>query len=279
MPRRALILALAVVAAITSALVVRNQIKVHQNRQKRIAQAEARQTQLTALFRALQPVALANCTLERFGEPHDGGYLLCANLLDGVQAAYSYGISGYDKWGCDVSTRMKVRVHQYDCFNSTRPVCDGGDSVFHDECVGPVTTVEEGRPFDTILNQLAKNGDDGKRIVLKMDVEGAEWDSFLQAPDELFRLIDQMAIEFHGSDEEKFLRVVRRLKQFFHVANLHFNNYSCRSGLEPFPSWAYEALFVNKRLGVVDAGRRAEIPHPLDAPNDATAGDCQAPAR
>ena len=279
MPRRPLILALSVVVAITTTLVVRNQIKVRQNRQQRAEQAQARQTQIRALFQALQPVALANCTLERFGEPNDGGYLMCANLMDGAQAAYSYGISGYDKWGCDVSTRLKVRLHQYDCFNPTRPVCQSGDTVFHDECVGAATTVQDGRTFDTILNQLAKNGDAGKRILLKMDVEGAEWDSFLRAPDELFRQIDQMAIEFHGSDDAKFLQVIRRLKQFFHVANLHFNNYSCTSGFEPFPTWAYEALFVNKRLGVADRGRRAEIPHPLDARNDPKAADCQTPVR
>jgi hypothetical protein len=278
MPRRPLVLALALVLAITATLVVRNQIKVSQNRQKRAEQVEARQLQQRALFKLLQPVALANCTLERFGEPHDGGYLMCANLMDGAQAAYSYGISGYDKWGCDVSTRLKVRLHQYDCFNPTRPVCQGGDTVFYDECVGAATTVEEGRTFDTILNQLAKNGDAGKRIVLKMDVEGAEWDSFLHAPDELFRQIDQMAIEFHGSDDVKFLHAVRRLTQFFHVVNLHFNNYSCTSGLEPFPSWAYEVLLVNKRLGVVDPGTRAELPHPLDAPNNAGVPDCQKPA-
>jgi hypothetical protein len=278
MPRRPLVLALALVLAITATLVVRNQIKVSQNRQKRAEQVEARQLQQRASFKLLQPVALANCTLERFGEPHDGGYLMCANLMDGAQAAYSYGISGYDKWGCDVSTRLKVRLHQYDCFNPTRPVCQGGDTVFHDECVGAATTVEEGRTFDTILNQLAKNGDAGKRIVLKMDVEGAEWDSFLHAPDELFRQIDQMAIEFHGSDDVKFLHAVRRLTQFFHVVNLHFNNYSCTSGLEPFPSWAYEVLLVNKRLGVVDPGTRAELPHPLDAPNNAGVPDCQKPA-
>jgi hypothetical protein len=278
MPRRPLVLALALVLAITATLVVRNQIKVSQNRQKRAEQVAARQLQQRALFKVLQPVTLANCTLERFGEPHDGGYLMCANLMDGAQAAYSYGISGYDKWGCDVSTRLKVRLHQYDCFNPTRPVCQGGDTVFHDECVGAATTVEEGRTFDTILNQLAKNGDAGKRIVLKMDVEGAEWDSFLHAPDELFRQIDQMAIEFHGSDDVKFLHAVRRLTQFFHVVNLHFNNYSCTSGLEPFPSWAYEVLLVNKRLGVVDPGTRAELPHPLDAPNNAGVPDCQKPA-
>lgn len=47
-----------------------------------------------ALLEDLQPVALANCELKRFGESNDGGYLLCANLLKDVQAAYSYGISG-----------------------------------------------------------------------------------------------------------------------------------------------------------------------------------------
>ena len=33
------------------------------------------------LYDALQPVRLANCDFKRFGEPNDGGYLLCANLL------------------------------------------------------------------------------------------------------------------------------------------------------------------------------------------------------
>ena len=37
----------------------------------------------------MQPVPLANCTLERFGEKHDGGYLLCSNLLKDVSAGYS----------------------------------------------------------------------------------------------------------------------------------------------------------------------------------------------
>jgi hypothetical protein len=33
------------------------------------------------LFAELQPVKLANCELARFGEPNDGGYLACRNLL------------------------------------------------------------------------------------------------------------------------------------------------------------------------------------------------------
>ena len=69
-------------------------------------------------FKLLQPVALANCELERFGEENDGGYILCGNLLGDVQSAYSYGISGYDGWGCEVSTQLKVRTHQYRLFRS-----------------------------------------------------------------------------------------------------------------------------------------------------------------
>ena len=57
--------------------------------------------------------------------------------------------------------------------------------VFHEECVGDTTTRTEGREFDTIENQLAKNGDRSKRIVLKIDVEGAEWESFLSTPAEV----------------------------------------------------------------------------------------------
>jgi hypothetical protein len=223
------------------------------------------------LFELLQPMALANCQLERFGEEHDGGYLMCANLLRDVQSGYSYGINGYDQWGCDVSTRLSIPVHQYDCFNITQPVCAEGNTTFHAECVGDSTAAVEGRVFDTIWNQFGKNGDRSERIVLK----GAEWDSFLSAPDEVFERIDQMAVEFHRAHDEKYVRVVRRLKQFFEIAHIHFNNVSCTPGLEPFPAWAYEVLFVSKRLAVVDPARKPAALDSLDAPNNPTRPDCQ----
>ena len=45
--------------------------------------------------------------------------------------------------------------------------------------------------------------------------------------------------------------------------------------MEPFPGWAYEVLFVNKRLAIVDASGRPAGPSPLDAPNVVIAPDCQ----
>ena len=231
--------------------------------------------QREALLEMLQPVALSNCRLERFGEAHDGGYLMCGNLLEQVQAGYSYGISGYDQWGCEISTKRNVTVHQYDCFDTTVPACPAGSTSFHAECVGDTARTEEGRLFDTIQNQFARNGDSSKRIVLKIDVEGAEWSSLLSAPDEVLGQIDQMAVEFHGVEDQKSLAVVQRLKKFFEVAHIHFNNASCTVGMEPFPTWAYEVLLVSKRLAVVDPSRKAVGLHPLDARNIPFLFDCQ----
>jgi hypothetical protein len=242
------------------------------------------------LFAELQPSSLTNCRFERFGEPNDGGYLMCGNLLGAVKSGYSYGIAGYDQWGCDVSTRLGVKVHEYDCFEPRRPSCPGGDLLFHDECVAGRRYVHEGRLFDTLSNQMANNGDGGRAAVLKIDVEGAEWDSLLQAPEGALDRLDQIAVEFHGFDA-RALPVVRKLKKLFYVAHVHFNNASCTSYLGPFPSWAYEVTLVNKRIGKPDRSyaryfaelraalwlvRPAPPASPLDAPNDPKIPDCQA---
>lgn len=229
-----------------------------------------------ALLAQLQPVALTNCELKRFGEANDGGYALCANLLGAVQGGYSYGISGYDGWGCQVSRQLKIRVHQYDCFDLHEPVCSGGATTFHAECVaGKPSTDENRRIFETLENQIEKTGNARRHLVVKMDVEGAEWETFFQAPDSVFEQIDQMAVEFHGANRQRFVDVIGKLKRFFYVANLHFNNYSCTGGMEPFPSWAYEVLLVSKRLGVPDpSGKRPDM-SAVNAPNNPKFADCQ----
>jgi hypothetical protein len=285
--------AIAIVVCVPIAgLIVRNQLKVDRGRKERQAlmrerhpaepQTAAVAQQRLALFTLLQPVALANCQLERFGESNDGGYLMCANLLSDVQSGYSYGISGYDGWGCEISRKYDVKVHQYDCFNTTEPTCLFGDTVFHAECVGDTTETIEGRPFETVTNQITRNGDKVKRLVVKIDVEGAEWASLLATPDETLRRIDQMVIEFHWAEnetsdwvnDERYVRLVMRLRQFFEVAHIHYNNTSCVDDLQPFPSHAFEVLFVSKRLAVVAKTGSALGLHPLDAPNNPSFAEC-----
>jgi hypothetical protein len=228
-----------------------------------------------ALYAAFTPVHLTNCTLQRFGNTNDGGYVMCADLMSAAQSGYSYGIAGEDAWGCDVTAQTGIPIHQYDCFDTRPPTCPGGLTVFHAECVGPEPATIESRPFNSMTNQIAANGDSGKRLIVKMDVEGSEWRSLAATPDHVLEAIDQLAVEFHRVDERHFLETAARLKQFFVAANLHQNNYECRPGYDPFPGPVFEVLFVNKRIAVADLAVRATFPSPLDAPNAPGRPDCQ----
>jgi hypothetical protein len=232
-----------------------------------------------ALHAALAPMHITNCELQRFGSVNDGGYLMCGNLLKPAQAVYSYGIDGNDAWGCDVAGPLNIPLHQYDCFNTAAPRCSGNAvPQFHAECVGPARATVEGRPFDTIAAQIDTNGDTGKRLIMKMDVEGWEWRSLAAAPDHVLQAIDQLAIEFHRVEDRAYLETTARLNEFFYVAHVHTNNYECRPGFEPFAGPVFEALLVNKRIAVADPSVDARGPSPLDAPNNPAFADCQAPA-
>jgi len=244
-----------------------------------LAYAAAGRKLREAILAELQPVALKNCMLKRFGSANDGGYLMCENLNEPLDAAYSYGVGINDDWGCEVSRRYHVPVYEYDCFDPARPTCNGGTFVFRDECVGDRTEHRKSRFFDTLENQISKNGNTGRRLIIKMDIEGGEWESLLAAPDELLASIPQLAMEMHGYDDPRIVEVLRKLKRNFYLVNLHFNNWSCTSKAAPLPAWAYQVLWVNKRIGIVDPAAPVPAPmSPLNAPDSPTWPDCQLPA-
>ena len=127
-----------------------------------------------------------------------------------------------------------------------------------------------------LANQISRNGDSGKRLIVKIDVEGAEWDALLATSDAVLERIDQLPMELHGSHERRFLQAVQKLKRTFYVVNLHFNNYSCSTETAPFPSRAYQVLLVNKRIGVLDTGGGwPPSASALNAPDNPEMPDCQ----
>ena len=100
--------------------VIRNQIKVYRNRLAQEA-LSVQETLRRSLLTELQPVALKKCTLERFGEANDGGYLMCANLLDGVEAGYSSGSQGMTNGGA--TSRPSSTCPSINTTASTRGPC------------------------------------------------------------------------------------------------------------------------------------------------------------
>ena len=240
--------------------------------------AQSQRAVRDALLQLLTPVTLSNCEFTRVGSKNDGGYVMCGNLMRQGKSAYSYGIGGHDDWGCSVSRALRVPTHQYDCFEPPKLNCPGGGFVPHDECVGTKAETVDNRVFDTIASQITRNGDAGKQLIVKIDVEGAEWRALLETPDEVLERFDQLAMELHGNSEPHFIDVIQKLKRTFHLVHIHFNNWACTPNFPPFPAGAFEVLFVNKRLGTIGPPPAGQLPaRAFDAPDNPAGPDCQLP--
>lgn len=228
----------------------------------------------------LKPVALQNCNLQRFGDVDDGGYLLCANLLDRIGSVYSYGIDGRDNFGCSIARAHSIVVHQFDPFNTDRPACNNELTLFHEEGIADKSfTDKSNRRFDSLEAHIKRHGDENKPLLVKMDVEGAEWDSLLALSDATFSQIQQLTMEIHwlysAGTTDKMERAFVRLSEHFYVAHVHNNNNRCGSGSTIFQSDVMEVTYVNKNVARLSTkGEQPVLPHPLDAANVASYSTC-----
>jgi len=259
------------------------------------AQSNALRTQSQALDYAIQAAAdnlkpgptyeflralrlCAPCkTYERFGEDNDGGYVMCTDGLDkGLVGAYSYGVNGYDGWGMGIAHRYRLPLHEYDCTNAQHPaVCHGCNVVFHGECI--LENDGKAKPqFKTLTQQLAESGNahakDGS-LLLKIDVEAAEWKVFAQEPIANLKKFREIVVEYHWINQESnhalYAAAVKKMQDAgFAVAHLHGNNFGgelVRFGEYSIPN-VLEVTYTQKPA----TGCAANIPYllPQDMPNN-----------
>lgn len=226
------------------------------------------------LLRMFRPCV--RCTsYERFGSVQDGGYVMCSDpeLLDGVRAAFSFGIQGRDDWGLDVSRRLgNIRVFEFDCTDHRRPECDerfNGECPlrFYEECLGmPWYGRKKGYLYRTLEQHLARNpiprhrNDTHKKqvggdLLMKADLEGQEWATFARSRSKDLQRFRQIVVEFHALHKvhhHEFTAIAMRriLDAGFVVAHIHGNN---NGPMDVFAGGRFripdciEVTFVNKR--------------------------------
>ena len=108
----------------------------------------------------LQPVALANCRARaiRRGQRRrlpDVRQPAGRRREPATRTASPATTSG----AATSRARSHVPVHQYDCFNLTEPACPAARPCFMRNASATRPRRIDGRAFDTIENQFAKNGD------------------------------------------------------------------------------------------------------------------------
>lgn len=223
------------------------------------------------LAESLRLKAVQGQSFVRVGRLNDGGYAMI-NDFESDMKAYSFGISDDMSWDIQMNEMTGMQVYMYD---HTVPCAPS----FHRDCIfnriGLGTVDDAENSLLSLKTILENNGDSSNtgKLILKMDIEGAEWDVLDTVPESLLKCFRQMAFEFHGMTDEfevnrkKILRVLKKLNNTHQIIWVHGNNYSyaVSNGEITMPD-AIEVLYLNRDYyRFSDEGIR--LPLDIDMPN------------
>lgn len=225
------------------------------------------------LHRLLHIAKAEGHELIRMGNENDGGYIMLDDLPGGI--AYSFGIAQNVAWDKDMASRG-YDVYMYDHTIDGLPE---ENARFHWSKLGIADGVSHDERLKTLEELLAMNHHENERdMILKMDVEGAEWGFLESVKPETLARFRHILFEFHGLlDTEqyglgvKYSRILEMLKkinashQLLHLHPCNFRNYVSVDG-KNFPD-TIEATYVIKDKYKFKQDYDVSLPLKIDAPD------------
>ena len=205
--------------------------------------------------------------LTRIGSKGNAGYVMLDDF-NGEKIAYSFGIGDDVVWDKDMASRG------YDVFMYDHTI-DGlpeQNPRFHWSKLGIADGIAQDDRLKSLDELLTRNHhNDKKDMILKMDVERAEWGFLKQASSETLSRFSQIVFELHSinhlEDRELILEGLRKLNKTHRLIHLHACNwgYHIEIGGRKFPT-VYEATYVLKdKYNIVD-DYDPNLPLDMDSP-------------
>lgn len=159
--------------------------------------------------------------LVRIGGDNDGGYVM-ADCLHENSVAYSLGVGDDVSWDAALAGR-NIHVYMYD--HTVEPACCGNAFLhFFRKGMGRLNHGD----IVTLESQVAENGHEGRRdMILKMDIEGFEYEVIDATPPHVLAQFSQVVIEFHDilhPGNIMFLRCLEKLNEIFQPIHVHGQN-------------------------------------------------------
>jgi hypothetical protein len=229
----------------------------------------AASARVRSVLSLLRPWAAQGMEKIRIGRDFDGGYVMLDDF-GGVTRALSLGISDDVSWDSDIAERT-IPVLQFDQTVAAPPV-EHALFKFETLKIAPVDDSASVSIGSILRTRVPESGD---TLLLKMDIEGAEWEICVGLADDVLRRFKQIVCEFHELDrlaEEAFAdrarRVFEKLTGTHFVCHVHGNNCANFANVANVP--------VPQTLEVTFASRACYTPEPtaetfptsLDRPNE-----------
>lgn len=199
----------------------------------------------------------------RIGADNDGGYVMVDDFEDlDEKIAYSFGINNDVSWDSDMADRgydIYMYDHTIECLPTER-------NRFHFFKKGITNSTNYNADLDTLESYIVANGHQNKEhMILKMDVEGAEWGFLQMVSLETLSRFDQMVFEMHflldGAKYKVIEAALEKLCQSHMFAHVHANNYGSVSYIDGI---AYPDTI---EVTLVKRGSYNVIPHEVVLPS------------
>lgn len=217
-------------------------------------------------------------TKKRYGRRADGGYIFLSELCDQTRIVYAYGVG--DDTSCDNDlAKENKQIYLFDPTISEDSPCLNEMTEYGGYINGVKNRnfIFTKEPFSKDFASHIKQNDHEREddMILKVDVEGAEWDGFLNCESLIFKCFSQMVIEFHhvtdGDETQK--AVFKKILKYYYISHMHGNNWSpINNGIPE----TLEISFVRKDyVGEVKTDNNMYPINELDFPNSPYSADYQ----
>ncbi len=214
--------------------------------------------------------------LIRIGNNFDGGYVLPDIIAKETEVLYNYGVGNeisFEEQFLDLFPDTIVRAFDHTILKfpaTTKPIH------YYKEGLSSVKT----KNHDSFFHHQERFGDEKKKTLLKIDIEGGEYDFFNKLDYEKLRAnVIGIVMEIHLLDQNrgKFIQIIDKISRYFNCVHIHPNNYGEVFLLDGYliPD-SLELTFVNKSLyNLTPLGENYTLPlHGLDCPNLTEVHDC-----
>ncbi len=223
-----------------------------------------------SLREKLKKMRCTDGNLIRAGSMHDGGYIMLDEFHENMEA-YSFGIGTDVLWDMFIAQKG-IKVNMYDPTINELPRYHCNFHFRREGLAGKDNIDENMFSMETVLKQSGALGN--KNLILKMDVEGAEWDFIRETNSEILDNFTQMTFELHDilndSKEKEVLALIDKINMTHQCIWAHGNNggYAEKANDIVVPN-LLEVTFLNKRnhkFAEADAAYENEILY-LNSPN------------
>ena len=183
---------------------------------------------LEKIFAELKCYDICGYKKIRMGNSHDGGYVLVDNIAQKSKIAYSFGISNDISWDKEMSEKG-MEVFMYDHTVDVPEDMNGNMHFFNIGICGSKERKNE--KLKTINEIIESNGHaHNNGMILKMDIEGDEYDFLLNIDDDILTKFDQIVMELHHITDcdmtDEIVGALKKINRNHRLIHIHGNNYS-----------------------------------------------------